>query len=286
MIEKGLLAQRLSRAAVVLLAYGMGKKAFNRWKEVEDKLDKISKEILGLERHRILLARFERHKLKDRTVRCPGVRDIPWLITDRTNLATTLDEYEFNGLLHLLLDVLVFTERSGPRIHSKDRLNLFFDSGVSQSREAHEKVRLLASPGTDLRDHLEKIAERLAREVLQRSSLSLSCDSREKDEAKEKFWRQIQFVLNGEIPYWQFYKALWDECGLGRWGVADLLRDAPGFLGKLAERIESTLDLPSPESTKLSWLQKLVKTVLERAGLRRRTGPKLSPKLREELCIL
>jgi len=270
-----------SRASVVLIAYGMGNKAYKDWKRSEEKLANIEKDIAGLRSQRILLARVDVHKLKDRDIRCSGIRDVPWLLTDKTSLGTTLDNAQFTALVHSLLDVLVLAERTGPRSPAQDLLNVFFDSPPFNST-----VRLIASPESQLKEMIDELSSRIARAVLRRftSDPPDYRSSSEKTKIRSSIHESLALLLKSAISSSDFQRWIKEE--IGRWTLAHLLSEGPNLLRHLADTIERELIEAPSKNAPLTCFEKLAKAFAERLGFRRKPTSAIPPDFRHELSIL
>ncbi len=283
MQEAGIIPPSTSRVSVVLIAYGMGSVPSAGWKDSEKKLDKISKELDYLESHRILLARLDQHMTKDRDIRCSGVRDVTWLLTDKTHLGTTLGKSEFRSLVHSLLNALVLSERNSDQ--DQTYLRDFFDSGLSPS-EVRRKVRLIASPGNDLAELFNTRAKQTVQAVISYFSSVHPVDTAEKKQSKSKILESLDSLLKGQIRTDQFVQYLSDELGKSYWSLPDLLSEAPGFLRHLARTVQNHQS-PSPSAASPpSFMQRLLRCLAVRLGIRRYRATSIPRPLCEQLRSL
>ncbi len=142
-----------THVVLVLVAYGMGAEAFTGWSEIHSRIRNLAKEVVQVEKHHVLLANHEQHKLQDRSINTGDLVETPWLISSRNSRRQTLGNKEQFRLFQRLLRVLTHADRplqSG----TETPLGRFYEAPLAEGC-----VRLLGTPIVSLDEVVEQVAK-------------------------------------------------------------------------------------------------------------------------------
>jgi len=219
---------------LVAVAYGMGKEAFNGWDKIEDLIRSLQNEVAHIEFHRILLARYQRHQLQEREIKCKGIKRTPWLISDRTSRRQELDDTAFQRLLNRLLDVLCLTGRRRD-LSAPDPVGKFFENLAQPN-----SVKLLGTPEIDIDELAMRIARDCAMAYAGRRVAAAKASTKPEFIPIRDVERVIREVRNGELDADDYSRRLIGRQGFAGLEASELIVHGPDLVKKLIERIEAT----------------------------------------------
>lgn len=225
-----------TRVIVILVAYGMGEdSAFRDWADVEDKLDRMQREITHVERQRILIARPSQHQIRDRIVGCSGAREVPWLLSDRTSRMQQLDDTGFQELFSRLVDALCFVPRDYS-LNEAEPSDAFFLSHPGQ-----DSVRLVGVPEIQL----DRLVETVANDCAVAVAITLMENVRDEhdvgkhlaDESKQ----QLEKIAVNQLSIDAYEKQLHGKRGLRGLEAAELLEHGERVILRVVARIDAVI---------------------------------------------
>lgn len=224
--ELGLISDRAGRkVTAVLLAQGMGPTAFRDWPEVFSRLDGLEKDVVALERHIVLLARYRDFRPKERVIARDGIISTPWLISTRASDGVELGERTFHQVISQLLNVLLLADRRGL---GEQAGRAFLDGSPSR-----DHARLVAFPVQGLAAMLEDMADICTAALLHSLVRDEHCAPNEAEAMYKGFERELREYRGGAMPEREVLRRMLGPKGLGRWAPGLLLVEGPRILRRL-----------------------------------------------------
>jgi hypothetical protein len=225
-----------TRVIVILVAYGMGQEsAYGNWPDVESRLDRLEKEIHHIERQRVLIACQGNHRIGDRTIVCEGIREVPWLVSDRTSRKQILDDQGFEDLLGRLLETLSFASR-GISLDAAVPAEAFFLSSPGD-----DAVRLVGLPEIPL-DHLvPKVAEDCAVHLAISSMENVRNEARPGRHILSEVSGKVEAIATNRYTTEDYARELIRQDGLSSRETGELLEHGAGLAADLTKRLEAAV---------------------------------------------
>jgi len=204
-------------SSIVMVAYGMGDEACSEWASVEERLDSLQREVVRLERHRVILARHERHEIQSRIVRADGLRAVPWLLSDRTDRRQVLGDEAFQNLFNRLLTVISMCFRKrGMQAETPE--GHFF-----RSAETGLSVKLLGTPEVAL----DEVVRQVARDCAAQTVYTAMYEARQKQFSPFMSPRRIgsfvDDVARGKRTVQELEETVFGSNGLARLSCGELV---------------------------------------------------------------
>lgn len=212
---------------VVVVASGMGPRAYRCADEDVARLNTLEHEVNGFKRHLVILAQHDGLRNDDRKVEAPASFAVPWLVSSKVSDGRTGDDDDIADRLGLVLDVLALTS---PSVVGGDPAALH---DFRTPDRAKSYLRMAGRSRVDYADVMRTIAGGCGAFVMAQCRSTTNVAPNQAREFLRGADAQVGALVRGDIGVEELLSRIVGAEGMGSWSAQSILIEGPGILCSL-----------------------------------------------------